>query len=172
MIFMSQSAITDPSRCGDWDAWYVEHLRIMASVPGVTSAQRFLTDSPGHPPSLAMYTMTGPEIFDDPYYRSVRGMGEWLELIDRRHYRRNLFAGLAHAPRVAAGERLIVADRDREDPSLADLCLAWLSCAGIDRSTPLRGIAVVDAASARLLSGRDVAIYRPVTECVASAGAR
>ena len=54
-------------------------------------------------------------------YRSVRGMGEWQPLMDQRHYHRNLFAGLASAPPVAANARLIVADREREDAALADL---------------------------------------------------
>lgn len=170
MIFMSQSGITDASRAVDWDAWYVEHLRIMLSVPGVASAQRFSTDSPGYSPSLAMYTMPGPQVFDDPYYRSVRGMGEWLDLIDRRHYRRNLFAGLDRAPPVAADQRLIVADREQEDAMLADLALTWLKCVGIDHSTPLRGIAVLDAVAADRLRARDLAVYRPMTEQMTSGG--
>ncbi len=70
----------------------------MLTVPGVSSAQRFVTDTPGYSPSLAIYTMAGPGVFDDPYYLSVRGMGEWLPLIDRRYYQRNLFAGLDRAP--------------------------------------------------------------------------
>jgi hypothetical protein len=170
MIFMSQSGLMDSSRAVDWDAWYVEHLRVMLSVPGVSSAQRFLTDWPGYSPSLAMYTMPGPEIFDDPYYRSVRGMGEWSELIDRRFYHRNLFAGLDRAPAVAANARLLVADREREDAALADLGLTWLKCVGIDHSTPLRGIAVADAVAAERLRGRDLAVYRPATECMVSGG--
>src|ERR1700741_5390239 len=118
MIFISQSGLTDPGRAQDGDAWYMAHLRIMVSVPRISSAQRFLTDSPGYSPSLAMYTVPGPEVFTDPYYLSVRGMGEWSEFIDRRHYHRNLFAGLDQAPPVAAGQRLIVADREREDADL------------------------------------------------------
>ena len=172
MIFMSQSGITDPKRAVDWDAWYIEHLHVMLSVPGVSSAQRFLTDASGYSPSLAMYTMSGAEIFDDPYYRSVRGMGEWSDLIDRRHYHRNLFAGLDRAPPVAASARLIVADREREDAALADLGIRWLTCVGIDRSTPLRGIVVLDAAAAERLRGRDLAVYRPATAPMAPAGAR
>ena len=35
MIFMSQSGLLDPSRAAAWDAWYLEHLDVMASVPGV-----------------------------------------------------------------------------------------------------------------------------------------
>jgi hypothetical protein len=162
MIFMSQSGLTDTTRIKDWDAWYVEHLRIMASVPGIYSAQRFKTDSTGHPPSLAMYGIAGAHVFQDPYYLSVRGMGEWLPLIDRRHYKRNLFDGLDRAPRVEQSQVLIVADRDAEDSTLADLQLTWLACVGIDRSTRTRGIRVADHAPA---ARPGVGLYRPVTDC-------
>lgn len=165
MIFMSQSGLTDASRMAEWDAWYIEHLRIMASVPGIYSAQRFKTESAGYSPSLAMYGIAGPGVFDDPYYLSVRGMGEWLALIDRRYYQRNLFSGLDRAPAVGAGQVLLVADREREDAELADLDLTWLSAAGIDRSTPLRGIAVTDLIPP---ARRGVAIYLPVSECLTS----
>jgi hypothetical protein len=169
MIFMSQSGLTDVSRMMEWDAWYIEHLRIMASVPGIYSAQRFKTESVGYSPSLAMYGIAGPAVFDDPYYLSVRGMGEWLALIDRRYYKRNLFSGLDRAPAVGPAQVLLVADRGREDAELADLGLTWLSAAGIDRSTPLRGIAVTD----RIPSARHgIAIYRPVSECLTSDGNR
>ena len=160
MIFMSQSGLTDPARIGDWDAWYIEHLRIMLTVPGIRSAQRFKTESEGYSPSLALYSIAGPQVFEDPYYLSVRGMGEWLPFIDRRHYQRNLFSGLEDAPAVEAGQILLVADRGREDAGLAHLGITWLGCAGIDRSTPLRGIAVVDETTP-LPAG--VARYQPVT---------
>lgn len=158
---MSQSGLTDTARMAEWDAWYIEHLRLMATVPGIYSAQRFKTETEGYSPSLAMYGIAGADVFEDPYYLSVRGMGEWLPLIDRRYYKRNLFSGLDRAPAVRMDQVLLIADRDREDAALADLGLTWLTVAGIDRSTPLRGIAVADAApSARL----GLAAYRPVTE--------
>jgi hypothetical protein len=164
VIFMSQTGITDPTREAELDAWYVEHLRIMLTVKGVDSAQRFKTASSGAPPSLAMYSVASPAVFQDPYYLSVRGMGEWLPLIDRNHYRRNLFEGLDRAPAVGEGERLLVADRPRPEPNLLDVPWAWLECVGIDRSTPLRGIAVVprEVAEARL-PAQHVALYAPVT---------
>lgn len=89
MIFMSQSGITDASRERDWDRWYFDHLALMVSVKGIGSAQRFKTSTPGFPPSLAMYSVATPDVFQDPYYLSVRGMGEWLSLIDRQYYKRN-----------------------------------------------------------------------------------
>ena len=144
MIFNSQSGITDSSRDADWDAWYLEHLRIMATVPGVSSAQRFKTDTPGAPPSLAIYSVTSADVFKDPYYLSVRGMGEWLALIERRYYKRNLFSGLDHAPPVAATQCMLVADREQPEGVIAGIAFTWLKCEGIDRSTPYRGLAVVD----------------------------
>ncbi|OGA51458.1 MAG: hypothetical protein A3F74_21620 [Betaproteobacteria bacterium RIFCSPLOWO2_12_FULL_62_58] len=164
MIFMSQSGITDPARAVEWDAWYVEHLRIMLTVPGISSTQRFKTDSPGYPPSLAMYIIAGAEIFDDPYYRSVRGMGEWLPLIDKQHYRRNLFEGLDAAPDVPDDCVLLVADRAAPESDVSGVVFSWLKTVGLDRSTPYRGIAVVTRTVAdRLASTRAIGIYRPVS---------
>jgi hypothetical protein len=160
MIFMSQSGLLDPAREREWDAWYVEHLRVMVTVPGISSAQRFTTGSPGYSPSLAMYSVASADVFADPYYQRVRGMGEWLPLIDKRHYRRNLFAGLETAPDVPDGCALVVVDRDQAE--LPGLALTWLETVGLDRSTPYRGIAVVTRAAAEALDGYGVGVYRPV----------
>lgn len=168
MIFISQSGLTDNTRAAEWDRWYIEHLRIMATVPGISSAQRLRTDTPGFPPSLAIYSVDSPGVFDDPYYQKVRGMGEWLPLIDRQYYRRNLFEGLAEAPLVAADTHLLVADREHPSNIVAGVQFTWLESVGIDRSTPYRGLAVVDAA--RLLPlDTTIAVYRPVTPRVTAA---
>jgi hypothetical protein len=160
MIFNSQSGITDRTREADWAKWYLEHLRIMATVPGVFSAQRFITTHPGHPPSLAMYGVASADVFKGEYYLSVRGMGEWLPLIDRQWYRRNLFDGLDTAPTVSDDQVLLVADRDVPDVTLD---FTWLKVAGIDRSTPYRGITVVNKNTVPALPA-DVAIYKPASK--------
>jgi hypothetical protein len=161
MIFMSQSGLLDPAREREWGAWYVEHLRVMVTVPGIDSAQRFTTASPGHSPSLAMYSVTSAGAFTDPYYQRVRGMGEWLPLIDTRYYRRNLFAGLDAAPGVPDDAMLVVVDRAAPG-ELPGVTLTWLEAVGLDRSTPYRGIAVVRRATAEALAGHDVGVYRPM----------
>ncbi len=161
MIFNSQSGITDRTRDADWAQWYFEHLRIMATVPGVFSAQRFTTTHPGHPPSLAMYGVASAEVFKGEYYQRVRGMGEWLPLIDKQWYRRNLFDGLDVAPVVNEDQVLLVADRDAPDASLS-ASFTWLTVAGIDRSTPYRGIAVVNNNALSALPD-NVAIYTPAS---------
>jgi hypothetical protein len=164
MIFTSQSGLTDTSRCSDWDRWYVEHLKLMASVPGIDSAQRFTTADRNYSTSLAMYSVTSAQVFDDPYYLRVRGMGEWLPLIDCAQYKRNLFEGLERAPGVSRDSFLLVADRDQPEVGRAGIEWTWLTCIGIDRSTPYRGIAVVPATIAER-AGRHagIAVYAPVT---------
>jgi hypothetical protein len=164
MIFMSQSAITTPDRENDWDRWYVDHLGIMVTVPGVYSAQRFKTTAPDYPRSLAMYSMASADVFNDPYYQSIRGLGEWAELVDRRFYRRNLFDGADRAPAVNVAQVLLVADRDAPELELAGVEWKWLTCVGIDRTTPYRGIAVVQKAAGETAAAtKGVALYRPVT---------
>lgn len=160
---MSQSGITDASRESDWDRWYDEHLNIMASVPGISSAQRFKTSTHGYSPSLAMYGVASADVFKDPYYLSVRGMGEWLRLIDKQYYRRNLFAGLDDAPDVAETDLLIVADREGPEPVVDGIPWTWLQCVGFDRSTSCRGVAVVPLEIADKVRNLNVAVYRPVT---------
>ncbi len=171
MIFMSQSGLTDPSRELDWDRWYRDHLRVMASVQGVESAQRFKTRTPGYSPSLAMYTMESAAVFEDPYYLSIRGLGEFLPLIDRRHYHRNLFRGLDIAPAIGSGQVLLVWDAPQplEAPGIE---FTWLEAVAIDKSTPFRGIAVLDAARApAAASAGSYARYEPATEVFHSTGA-
>ena len=169
MIFISQSGLTDNSRAAEWDAWYLEHLRIMATVPGVSSAQRFKTDTPGSSPSLAIYSVTSADVFKDPYYLSVRGMGEWLALIDRRYYKRNLFSGLEHAPLVADTFCMLVADRVRPEGAIAGIAFTWLKCEAIDFSTPYRGLAVTCANTLPALDD-SVAVYRPASPRMSAGG--
>jgi len=166
MIFMSQSGLADPAREQDWDLWYVEHLRIMTTVPGISSAQRFKTGSSTYSPSLAMYTIASAAVFQDPYYQSVRGMGDWLPLIIRQHYRRNLFDGLKEAPAVSDHELLLVADSTAPECKGCAVPFAWLEATGLDRSTPYRGIAVVPREQGPAYAAvAGLAVYRPVSTC-------
>ena len=52
VILMSQNSVLDARDEAAVDEWYLEHLRNMASVPGIFSAQRFKTSSAGFPRSL------------------------------------------------------------------------------------------------------------------------
>jgi hypothetical protein len=165
MIFTSESGLTDPSRIAEWDAWYRGHLAAMAAVPGITSAQRFRALDEGPPPSLAMYTVASPAVFDSEIYLRTRGMGPFLPLVDRGLHRRNLFEGLDLAPQVPIGGILLVADRAAEDAAAEGI--VWLRAVALDRSTPYRGIAAFpDPASARHAAARlgGAVLYKAITE--------
>ena len=174
MIFTSESGLADPASLSAWDEWYLGHLAAMVAVPGISSAQRFRALDDGPPPSLAMYSIASPSVFDSEIYRRTRGMGPFVPLIDRRHYRRNLFAGLDAAPAVAADAILAVLDRAAPDP--AAVGVSWLETIGLDRSMAYRGIAVLPSlAAARDMaraSGGPVALYTPVTARYMPATAR
>jgi hypothetical protein len=163
MIFMSQSGLTVPGRQAEWDQWYLAHLQVMLTVNGIESAQRFALIQGDNAPSLALYTMVSPDVLQDAYYLRIRGMGAWLPLIDRRHYRRNLFAGLAAAPEVPEAHVLLVADRQQPEPMRDGIAWTWLEAVALDRVPPYRGLAVVSSAGARGAQGAAVASYRPVT---------
>jgi hypothetical protein len=163
MIFMSQSGLIAPQRQAEWNHWYLAHLQVMLTVNGITSAQRFTLIQGDNAPSLALYTIVSPEVFQDAYYLRIRGMGAWLPLIDRRYYRRNLFAGLEAAPDVPETHVLLVADGAQPEPRLAGIAWTWLESVALDRVPPYRGLAVVSSADARGIGDTAVASYRPVT---------
>lgn len=165
MIFISESGLTDPSRLREWDEWYLGHLAAMAAVPGISSAQRFRALGEGVPPSLAMYTVASPAVFDSEDYRRTRGMGPFVPVVDESLHRRNLFDGLDVAPQIAADDILLVADRAEAKAGPPEL--VWLRAVGLDRSTTYRGIAVFrDLQSAREMAGQigGAALYAPMTK--------
>jgi len=162
---MSQSSITDLTLSDEWSKWYVEHLEIMLTVNGIDSAERFTTDSQGWPFSLAMYSIRSPEIFQDPYYLKIRGMGSWAPLIDKNYYQRNLFSGREVAPKVSKDEVLLVTNQSAPISSLLDLEWDWLKSVGLDQSTPYRGIKVIKSESLmqleNLTKNSNIGIYKP-----------
>jgi hypothetical protein len=162
---MSQSSITDLTLSDDWSKWYVEHLEIMLTVNGIDSAERYTTDSQGWPFSLAMYSIRSPEIFQDPYYLKIRGMGSWSPLIDKNYYQRNLFSGREVAPKLSKDEVLLVTNQSAPISSLLDLEWDWLKSVGLDQSTPYRGIKVIKSESfiqlEHIIKSLNIGVYKP-----------
>jgi hypothetical protein len=159
---MSQNGLLDERDEAALDAWYLEHLRQMSSVPGIYSAQRFKTATPGFPRALALYSVTSEKAFDSPYYRSIRGMGDMAGRIDERQHHVNLFEGLDAAPLVGEGERLLIVDRAAPADNVDGVGYAWLKCVARDFSTPYRGVAVVSAEPVLALDAT-VGVYYPAS---------
>ncbi len=138
----------------------------MHTVNGIDSAVRFQTSSPGWPPSLAMYSIRSPEVFQDPYYLKIRGMGPWAALIEKRFYQRNLFDAVnpsktaLSSPDVPTNCALIVTDQARPELAIEGVEFLWLKSVGLDHSTPYRGIAIMPKEQAAALSSHpDIAVY-------------
>ena len=170
MIFMSQSGLTEPAQQTAWEHWYQQHLVIMLTVHGIASAQRFTRLQGEQAPSLALYTVASPAVFEDAYYLRIRGMGPWLPLIDRRHYRRTLFAGLDRAPAVPDTSVLLVADRAQPEPTLGGIAWTWLEAVALDRVPSFRGLAVLSRADVGQVQGTGIACYQPATACLRAQG--
>jgi hypothetical protein len=159
---MSQNGVLDERDEAALDGWYLEHLRLMSSVPGIYSAQRFKTATPGFPRSLALYSVTSEKAFESPYYQSIRGMGEMAGRIDERQHHVNLFEGLDAAPVVGTRERLLIADRAAPSGDIDGVSYVWLKCVARDLSTAYRGVAVVSAERLPVLDAT-VAVYHPAS---------
>ena len=65
----------------DFNAWYnEEHLAERLAIPGILSAARYESDSPGAPKHLAMYELENIGVMTSDAYLSVRGSAtEWTK---------------------------------------------------------------------------------------------
>lgn len=148
----------------EWNAWYGGNLRVLLSVPGFASAQRFRVPDAAPHRYMAMYTVAGPEVFESEAYRAAGGGGA-NSVKFRPAYQvwvRNLFDGIDAAPEVHPGQCLLAVDAAERGGALAGVSLQWGRAIGLHRTTPWRGLAVVASASANALRDRvGVTIYEP-----------
>lgn len=166
MIYTVECAFTAPARENAWNAWYdAEKLEALLSVPGFRASQRFraIVDTPA--PYLAIHSIRDAAVLNQPDYRTAGGgaFGGWDDLVT--NWDRNLYSGMEAAPAVSADEHLVVLD----DPARADAApgavFTWLEIAGLDRTVPCRGLAIVDQEAGMRLA-RDAAhllrVFEPI----------
>ncbi len=169
MIYMVEMALVDRQRRLEWDAWYLDHMRMLISIPGIEATQRFEALSPHPSPFIALHQVTGPEVFESAAYRAKAGpgsTGEWRSLMSNWH--RNLLAGLDRTPDVPMDGALVVV----EEGASAPLPLVWLTAVGLDLSVKHRAIAVVaQRREAEMLIGLEgVRVCKPLTPRLAAGG--
>jgi hypothetical protein len=167
MIYCVELAFSQPEREAQWNTWYSEHLDILLSVPGFSTAQRFLSTSPCRAPYLAAYSVTSGGVFESAPYKQRGGRGApgaWAPLMI--NWDRNLFDGFAQMPEVQAEQFLAVVDMAPDDLAAFPLPLHRLTSAGLDRTVSSRGIAVLSAAEYSSLAARvneRIRFYRTLT---------
>ena len=164
MIYMVEHTFSMPELEDEWNSWYAANLRVLLSVPGIDSAQRFRVQTVRPPRYMAMYTIAGPQIFDSKAYRDAGGGGA-NSVRFRSAYQvwiRNLFAGIDRAPDVREGQCLLAVDNARPDRELRGIELQWGQAVALHKTTPVRGLAVVERAAAeRCKDEPGVTVYEP-----------
>ncbi len=148
MIYMVDIELK-PNADIDWHQWQSEMkpAETLLTVPGFRTAQRFRGARREPLAYCALYTVDSAEVMTSGTYRSVGGggtHGSWKPLVSTWH--RDLFEGLDRAPKVANDSVLLVLDRKTPDAPAGLQSVMWTKAAGLDRSTPYRGFAIVDRA--------------------------
>jgi hypothetical protein len=168
MLYIVEMDFTQPARKDEWDAWYMEHVDILLSVPGIHTAQRFLCVTPWSAPYLAIYTVDSPQVFESAPYRERGGRdstGEWKSTMV--NWDRNVFAGIERFPAVTAGQLLLLTEADPAAVASAHVDFCWLQAVGLDRTVPRRGLAVVEDRCVQELTGDGRGLmraYRPLMQ--------
>ena len=167
MIYCVELAFSQPAREAEWNTWYSGHLDLLLSIPGISTAQRFISTAPCRAPYLAAYSVTSADVYDSAPYKQRGGRGApgaWAPLMI--NWDRNLFDGLTHMPEVRSDQFLAVLDVAPDELAKFPVNLQHLSCAGLDRTVPSRGIAVLSADEHSALAARAnerIRFYRPLT---------
>lgn len=154
MIYTVEEALQKGESEEVWNRWSSEMkpIPLLLAVPGFLTAQRFKGLGVDPAPSLAIYSLeSGDVLTSEPYLRGARGgnLGtpSWKAKLSFWH--RNLFSGLDRAPPVALDARLLVQESATPDVVVDSVKFIWLTAAGLDRTTPCRGLAVVEKAAAQ-----------------------
>ena len=152
MIYTVEEALKPGHTDAVWDIWTSEMKpasKVLA-VPGFNTAQRFKGLGLDPAPSLALYSIDSADVMTSKRYfdngGGKLGSPKWGEHLSFWH--RNLFEGLDEAPEVADDARLLVIDTASPDVHLEGLTITWLKGVGLDRTTPYRGLVIVDQATA------------------------
>jgi hypothetical protein len=173
LIYITEMGFADPARLAEWHAHYLAQIANLQTVPGFLASQRFesLADTPS--PFSALHQIASAGMFESAIYKQRGGRasnGDWQA--DMINWHRNLYDGLDATPEVADGAYLLFIDEKREvaEREIAvppGVRVHWLNLAGLDRTIPHRGIAVLDDADAMLAvakADKRVKVFRPITK--------
>jgi len=159
-IYMVEHLFARPDWEAEWNAWYEGNLKVLLSVPGFRTGQRFKS-SDGLPRYMAMYTVD-PGVFETEFYKQSGGGGTASQRF-RDAYQiwiRNLFDTDTAIPNVAPNEHLLVQNTsDGVSPVAAGV--QRMVCVGLHQTTPFRCLSVLPVPPAQLPT--DTICYRAIT---------
>jgi len=138
---MVEMDLPDTPLLAEWHAWYDAHIRILLSVPGFRSAQRFQSMHATDSPYIAIYGIASAGVITSAAYRESGGppsAGPWRSRMT--NWKRNLLEGLDDAPRVARDGWLAILDRRTRDAPPLPAQMSALRPVGLDCSMVERGL--------------------------------
>src|SRR2546423_3701552 len=130
---MVEMGFPHPDRLAEWHDWYMEHIKVLLTVPGFRASQRFeaVVDNPS--PYLALHEVASAEMFQSDAYRNRGGptsVGEWRSL--QTNWHRNLLDGLDETPEVPPDASLLLLRDVRDVLVPAAIRVDWLRGVGLD----------------------------------------
>jgi len=174
MIYMVEMGFSAPGLRAEWDAWYLSHMKMLITIPGIRATQRFEALTAHLQPFVALHEVDGPEVFESAAYRAKAGpasTGEW----QARHtnWKRNVLAGLENTPDVPMTGFLIIAESGAEGGLPPGVAMHRVEAVGLDRSVTRRFIAVTDQPSAAVhaIGKPGIRVLKPLTPRLVAATA-
>jgi hypothetical protein len=158
-LYAVRCNFTVPARESDWHAWYDgPKLDEMLSLPHFISMQRYAAAAlDGRRKYIALWRVASPAAFETPEYLAQWGFAQWQPFIT--DWSRDLYRGppeLDAAVEVGNDEALYFASFSGESESSARAGAArvalrrpgviWIEAVGLDRDSPVVGLAKRDPA--------------------------
>jgi hypothetical protein len=183
-VYIVRCNFIEPAKEQAWNAWYSgPKIAQMLDKPYFRTCQRFRRAAGTGRDYLALWTLQSPAAFETADYRAQWGFSDWTPYIT--DWSRDLFDG-GDAPEadfaVPRDGALHVVSFDgvstddartaREAVATAQPDLMWLPIAGLDRHTPVIGLAPRHGRTSAIFSTHDPgnraqeAIYRPISDVI------
>lgn len=181
-VYIVRCNFTEPAREQAWNDWYSgAKIAQMLRKPGFLSCQRFRRSAGTGRDYLALWVVQSPQAFKSEQYTTDWGFFDWERYVT--DWSRDLFDGgsatatdFAVPPQgalhVVSFDGASAAQADAARATLSTPAMKWLPIAGLDRHTPLIGVAVLDvaAASGPQAGAAQSAVYRPISAFASAEG--
>ncbi len=165
-IYMVQHSFARPDWEAEWNTWYAGNLKVLMSVPGFRTGQRFKATESSPPRYMAVYTVDPADVFESRIYTDSGGGGTASQRF-RPAYQvwiRNLFESVSAVPEVRNDECLVLVDGGSSQLELSGVQLTTLKTTGFHMTTPYRGIGIVKQSKIGSLPTADnITVYLPIT---------
>jgi len=161
---MVEMNLMEMERRVEWDQWYVSHMRMLITIPGIHATQRFECTHESEAPFVALHEVDGPQVFESAPYKEKAGpagTGEWRKKMN--NWSRNVFDGVLKTPEVPLDAHLLLIEEGAQAPK--GISVTWLDSVGLDKSVERRAIGVCHSAikAPHISISQGIRLLKPLT---------